>query len=76
MIQRIISVEVTYVIEVACQEVRNLLHRDSTETGVVLLLGRMFAQCFYQYGIDEILDSSDYAYLSQDQKLWVSNIVL
>lgn len=36
----------------------------------------MFAQCFYQYGIDEILDTSEYAYLSHDQKLWVSNVVL
>lgn len=38
IIQRIVTVEVSYVIQVACPEVRNLLHEDSTETGVVLLL--------------------------------------
>lgn len=41
-----------------------------------MLLGRMFAQCFYQYGIDEILDQSPYSHLAHNQKLWVSNIVL
>ncbi len=76
IIQRIVTVEVAYVIQVACPEVQNLLHEDSTETGVVLLLWRMFAQCFYQYWIDEIIDASEYAHLSHDQKLWVSNVVL
>lgn len=76
IIQRIVTFEVSYVIQVACPEVRNLLHEDSTETGVVLLLWRMFAQCFYQYGIDEIIDASEYTHLSHDQKLWVSNVVL
>lgn len=36
----------------------------------------MFAQCFYQYGIEGVLDESDYKHLSHEQKLWVSNIVL
>lgn len=76
VIHRIVSTKLDHIISVACPEVQNLLHKDSTETGVVLLLGRMFAQCFYQYGIDEIIDDSEYAYLSHDQKLWVSNVVL
>jgi hypothetical protein len=36
----------------------------------------MFAQCFYQYGIEGVLDESDYKHLSHEQKLWVSNVVL
>lgn len=76
VIKRIVSVEVTYVLQVACPEVRNFLHEDSTEIGVVLLLGRMFAQCFYQYWIDELINQSPYTQLSHEQKLWASNVIL
>lgn len=43
---------------------------------MVLLLGRMFPQCFFQFGIDEILEGSDYRGFSKKQKLWVSSVVL
>ncbi|MBP6921431.1 hypothetical protein KBB89_02710 [Candidatus Gracilibacteria bacterium] len=76
IIGKIIAVEVERVIEKSCPEIKSLLHQDSTETGVVLLLGRMFAQCFYQYGIEEVIDQSDFACISHKQKLWVSNVVL
>lgn len=52
------------------------MSEDSTEMGIVFLIGRMFAQCFYQFGIDEIIEESEYATWTKEDKLWVSNVIL
>ena len=75
-IRKIYILGSAHVLRVACPEIKILLHEESTEIWIVLILGRMFAQCFYQFWIDEILDQSIYAALPKEKKLWVSNVVL
>jgi hypothetical protein len=62
--------------EVCCPEVAEIMSADSSEPWLFSIFGVMFAQCFYQYWIDEILDTSEYASWPKEKKLWASNVAL
>ena len=76
IIQEVSMLGVSHIRRVSCTEVQEFLSEESTEMGIAFLIGRMFAQCFYQFGIDEIIEKSEYATWTKEDKLWMSNVIL